>query len=220
MGTLIDLAGATFGSWTVLREDGRDKHGQAYWTTVCVCGKQGRVPGGRLRRGESTSCGCGKGAKCAAANVTHGHSARGHMTPEYRAWQLIIDRCERETNKSYRDYGERGIAIAPEWRNDYLAFLAHIGPRPSSLHSVDRKENDLGYQPGNVRWATRAQQNVNKRNNRFLEFDGRRQTLSQWARETGICDSTISVRLSKGLSVAEALTLPVRTTVGSRRKAA
>jgi hypothetical protein len=84
-------------------------------------------------------------------------------TPEYQCWAGIKDRCTNPNCADYPDWGGRGIGIASEWRNDFAAFLFHIGPRPSPRHSIDRIDNDLGYVPGNVRWGTPSQQIANRR---------------------------------------------------------
>lgn len=74
-------------------------------------------------------------------------------------------RCENPNVPNYRHYGGRGIRFSPEWRGVTGArrFLEHIGPRPSREHTLDRIDNERGYEPGNVRWATRSQQNLNRR---------------------------------------------------------
>jgi hypothetical protein len=84
-------------------------------------------------------------------------------TPEWGAWAGIKQRCFDPKSVSFDDYGGRGITMAPEWRDDFLAFYEHLGPRPSPAYSVDRIDVDGNYEPGNVRWATRSQQAANKR---------------------------------------------------------
>lgn len=84
-------------------------------------------------------------------------------TPEWKSWQKMIERCENPNGNKWKDYGGRGIRIAPEWRHDFAAFYAHIGPRPSTTHTVDRINPDGHYEPGNVRWATKKEQRANCR---------------------------------------------------------
>ena len=82
--------------------------------------------------------------------------------PEYRAWCNMIQRCTNESYPRYDRYGGRGITVCEEWLASYNAFFRDVGPRPSKLHSLDRVKNDLGYFPGNVRWATKSEQMVNR----------------------------------------------------------
>jgi len=160
---IVDLAGARFGRLTVVRLDAQQEHGKhARWVCVCDCGTECVAPSKHLRAGEKRSCGClarEVGAK--NADVIRKHGATG--TPEYVAWQGMINRCEVQSRRSWKNYGGRGIRVAEEWRHDFMAFLSHVGPRPSSAHSLDRIDNDGNYRPGNVRWATRDVQNANRR---------------------------------------------------------
>jgi hypothetical protein len=89
---------------------------------------------------------------------THGMS----KSPEYRALQSIHQRCGNPKNARYANYGGRGIAVCERWRS-FENFIEDMGPRPSSEHSIDRIDNDDGYTPGNCRWATRSEQQLNKR---------------------------------------------------------
>jgi len=72
-------------------------------------------------------------------------------------------RCENPACAAYARYGGRGITVCARWRDSFEAFLADVGPRPSPRHSIDRKDNDKGYEPGNCRWATPSEQNANQR---------------------------------------------------------
>lgn len=89
----------------------------------------------------------------------HGRS----QTPEYRCWQQLKARCLNLNHRAYPNYGGRGITVHPDWVNDFEAFLAYVGPRPSSKHSLDRVDVDGNYEPGNVRWATWRTQAKNRR---------------------------------------------------------
>lgn len=132
-----------------------------------------------------------------------------HKSPEYRAWQKMKDRCFNPKSQRFDRYGKRGITVCPEWASSFEAFYAHVGPRPSSKHSIERKNNDGNYEPSNVVWATHAEQDNNKCINRVLTFDGRTQTLSQWASETGIPFNTLKYRLNIGWNIEKAMTTPV-----------
>lgn len=96
---------------------------------------------------------------------THGRS----RTPEYRAWQDALQRCTNPKNVHFKDYGARGIAVAPEWVSSFEAFFAELGPRPPGM-TLDRIDNNEGYKPGNCRWATPTQQALNTRTKRNCPF--------------------------------------------------
>jgi hypothetical protein len=127
-------------------------------------------------------------------NRSHG----GTGTPEYSAWKGMIQRCHNTKDKSYKNYGARGIRVCTEWRNSFAVFLDAIGKKPTSLHTVERINNDGNYEPGNVRWATRLEQNNNTRKNRFIESAGETKTLSQWSRQLNIPVTTLWHQLNRG----------------------
>jgi hypothetical protein len=118
--------------------------------------------------------------------------------PEYKAWVHIKGRCYNPATKSYARYGGRGITVCGRWRESFEAFLEDMGQRPSSDHSIDRIDNDGNYSPENCRWATREEQGANKRNNRYIVARGKRQTVSQWARELGVPVQVLDKRLTRG----------------------
>jgi hypothetical protein len=118
-------------------------------------------------------------------------------------------RCENPNNKHFQNYGGRGIAVCERWKT-FENFFADVGERPSKAHTLERCDNALGYQPGNVKWATRLEQGRNKRNNRRLVFDGQELTLSAWGERTGLKRATIMRRIGLGWSVERALTTPLR----------
>lgn len=129
-------------------------------------------------------------------------------TPEYAAWAHMRNRCNCPTDKAYRHYGGRGITVCESW-DSFANFLVDMGKRPSDLHELDRyPNNDGNYEKGNCRWATRTQQMRNTRITRFLEHDGRRLSIAEWAEILGISAGTIRVRLHEGKSVAAALAIP------------
>lgn len=86
-----------------------------------------------------------------------------YKTPEYRAWMAAKVRCFNPNSQNFYLYGGRGISMCPEWDASFMAFYEHIGPRPSGEHSLDRIDTNGHYEPGNVRWATRSEQQKNKR---------------------------------------------------------
>ncbi len=100
----------------------------------------------------------------------HGY-AEGNKTPEYKAWISMKKRCYNKNHPHYADYGGRGISVHPEWIHDAAAFIEHVGMRPSDKHSINRMDNDRGYEPGNVVWSTQDVQCRNRRNNKLTRDD-------------------------------------------------
>lgn len=126
---------------------------------LCDCGAERMVRETCLRTGATKSCGCLARDLTAVRAVRHGR----RNSHEYWAWQSIIQRCENPKHEFFLHYGGRGIRICAEWRQSFEAFFRDVGPRPASGYSVDRKDNDGHYEPGNVRWASRVGQARNRR---------------------------------------------------------
>lgn len=130
--------------------------------------------------------------------------------PEYRIFRGMIARCENPNKANYQLYGGIGVRVCSDWRRDFWAFFAHIGPRPSPLHSVDRIDPTKDYEPGNVRWALAAEQNNNRRNTRFVVYRGDRMPLAVAVRLAGsvINREAAATRIKSGWDVARALETP------------
>lgn len=126
-------------------------------------------------------------------------------TPEYCAWTQMRDRCRRQSHPGYELYGGRGITVCARW-SSFQNFLADMGRRPSSSHSIDRIDNDGNYEPGNCRWATPKEQASNRSPNRFVEIEGERVTVQEASRRLGLGKNTVAERLRHGWSVERALT--------------
>ena len=121
----------------------------------------------------------------------------------------MIRRCVSPEDPSYPRYGGRGIHVCQRWMDSLENFIADMGRRPSPKHSIERKDNDRGYEPDNCVWATRAEQSRNTSRNRLLTFNGQTMCLTDWAIATGINRSAIRLRLNRGWSVADALSTPI-----------
>jgi len=129
------------------------------------------------------------------SNFRHGHKRVGRATPEYNAWNNLKKRCYDSSSKDYKNYGARGITVCDEWLNSFSVFHAAIGKRPTPQHTIDRIDNSLGYQPGNVRWATRDVQGKNRRNVRRYWVGELDYTLPEIAELFGIAYWTLRARL-------------------------
>lgn len=169
------------------------------WLCRCTCGARKEIDTYCLLRGETRSCGCFQ----REARIKHGMT----YTNEHRIWRGMVARCTQPSSPQFKYYGGRGIAVAEEWRRDFPRFLADVGPRPSPSQSLDRIDNSRGYEPGNVRWATHAEQSRNTRRNRWMEFRGERLTITDLAAKYGINHGTFRKRLKNGWTLEEALTV-------------
>ena len=131
-------------------------------------------------------------------NFIHGASTGGTRTPEYIAWQSIRTRCLNPKSNSYYRYGGRGITMCEAWQGSFETFLKDAGPRPSTLHSIDRLDNDKGYEPGNCRWATAKEQARNRRTSRLVEYNGMMLSLVEACELAGVNYDAAKYRLYAG----------------------
>lgn len=172
----------------------------------CDCGRIVCPGSGNLVKGDTTSCGCRLKEVTARRNYRHGL----RHNPEYGVWCSIKSRCGLKTNPAYSDYGGRGIKMCREWEESFVSFMNDMGPKPSPKHTVERRNNGGNYEPGNCYWATRIEQNNNKRNNVRLTLDGIEKTVPEWARHVGISPGTLHTRLGNGWTAEKAVFTPLR----------
>lgn len=200
-----DITGMKFGMLTAISFAGRLKRGNAHtlaWECLCDCG--GTKVAGRpeLLSGKVVSCGCNHG------RPTHNMSKR----PEYNSYSAMMRRCHVETDKDYKRYGGKGIKVCDRWRfgeggiSGMECFFADMGSKPSSIHTLDRIKNSVGYTPDNCRWATPTKQARNRSTNYFS--DGR--DVKAFVEANGVKYSTFRQRVSKGWPVELAATHPIR----------
>lgn len=141
----------------------------------------------------------------------HGHTKHGgKATPEYTAWAHMIQRLTNPNNPEYFNYGGRGLTFDPRWK-DFRLFYADMGKKPSSALSIERRDNSRGYFPDNCYWGTTKEQTRNTRRNRHVEWNGKRQTATDWAIELGVSPHSLNTRFRRGWSVERALTTPFRS---------
>ena len=195
----IDLTGKQFGKWKVIDYSHYTRQ-TSFWNCLCECGTAKKVNSINLRHGKSKQC-----SSC---------RSKGNRTANLRLYTTqynMKNRCNSKKDKSYKNYGGRKITVCKEWLEDYFNFKrwALENGYQSNL-TLDRVGSDSGYNPNNCKWSTRIEQNNNKRNNTKLTFDGKTQTLAQWARELGVLRETLRSRIRYGWSVEKTLTAPIR----------
>lgn len=199
-----------------------DGHKRQRWLCQCKCGKEFITLGHRIRKGLAKSCGC-KPTELSdeviesirKKNSTHGDS----KSRLYKCWRGIKTRCLSPTDQHWKDYGGRGITVCDEWADSYENFRewALSNGYKDDL-TIDRIDVNGNYEPSNCRWATIKEQANNKRDNNYLTFNGKTQTVVQWAEELGIIPVTLEARIHRyGWSVERALTEPVHNN-GVKRK--
>lgn len=142
----------------------------------------------------------------------HGATARTKGDPvtnrAYRTWAQIKQRCNNPKAQHYHRYGGRGITMHPAWAADFALFLKDVGDPPEPGVTLDRIDNNRGYEPGNVRWATRKEQANNRNTNVVLTHDGKTMTLKQWAEHLGWKYGLIASRWKQGLRGDELFAAP------------
>ena len=199
----LNVTGLQFTRLRAVARAGSNVSRQSLWLCECSCGASHTVMRASLVSGASRSCGCLQKEVASASGKlrkTHGHTARGNPTPEYRAWQHMKDRCYNESCQDFKYHGGRGISVCEEWRNSFEQFYADMGPRPSPELTLEREDNDGNYEPNNCVWATRTAQSRNRRfvvMNPELASDLRMATqrgesMCSWARSHSISYGTAS----------------------------
>lgn len=127
-----------------------------------------------------------------------------NKTGAYDSWIEMRRRCRRKNHPCQKSYAAFGITVCERWQV-YDKFIADMGEKPTSCHTLERINNDRGYEPSNCRWATKAEQNRNRRFCRYFTIDGVTKCLAEWVREHGACYRTAAERLQRGDNILQAL---------------
>lgn len=193
------VLGKRFGLLIVTDEE--EAGSQRHVTAICDCGNECHPKVADLRSGNTTSCGCRRRSK---QGLT--------VTPEGKAWSSMLRRCSDPSCHNYHRYGGRGITVCERWSGDrgLLNFVEVMGCRPTSGHTLERKNTDGDYEPANCCWASRKEQCNNRSTNRLITAFGETKTLTEWSELTGVKRGTIAHRLNRGNEPESALLLPIR----------
>ena len=158
----LDITNQRFGRLVAVRRSGSDNRGQARWLCQCKCGNKTIIRSSDLRKGSTQSCGCWQSESRKYHTLTHGHSKRDRIAPEYQCWANMLNRCRNPKTENYLYYGGRGIKVCRRWFH-FENFLSDMGRRPSVKHRLDRINVNGNYSPANCRWGTPEQHQQNKR---------------------------------------------------------
>lgn len=204
-----DLTGQKFERLFVLEIDGKTNDNHYKWKCRCDCGKVVSVSGASLRQGLTKSCGCYSADKTSEIFKIHGEKG----TQLHNTWCAMKSRCNNTNDGFYKDYGGRGIRVCDEWNksNGYILFRdwANTNGYVRGL-TIDRIDVNGDYEPSNCKWSTWKEQANNKRNNHFITYNGKTQTMTEWADEYKIDFKVLSSRILYGWSTERALTEPIR----------
>lgn len=209
----LQLAGKRFGRLTTIEPVGKQGKG-ILWLCLCDCGKESVVLGSELNGNRVRSCGCLSQELAAERGrkrlTTHGLS----HSRLYKIWVDMLSRCENKNVANYERYGGRGIKVCEEWHNfELFATWAFSNGYAEDL-SIDRENVNGNYEPGNCKWATRIEQQNNRRDSTRLAYNGETHTLPEWERITGINRSTLRSRVRNGWSPETILNSPKRLKKG------
>jgi len=208
------MTGRRFGRLVVVGYNRRQGHDHK-WLCRCDCGGEKAVLSKGLKSGNTSSCGCFHREQTSRAKRTHGFTAGAKKDPLYRVWVSMIQRCHNPNDTGFGRYGGRGIVVCDRWRFGengevgFVCFLADMGYRPSSKHSLDRIDNQRGYEPDNCRWATDVEQSRNRTITKMVTFQGKLMPLGTACELAGLPYDPVVQRLRKGWSEEHALAAPI-----------
>jgi hypothetical protein len=186
-----DLTNQKFGRLIAMNEHGKSVSNRVTWLCQCDCGREKIVESKKLVSGHTKSCGCLNTERI----TKHGMS----RTKIYNVWHDMINRTTNPLYKRWKDYGGRGITVCEQWRK-FENFYADMGGIPQDM-TLERINNDEGYNPNNCKWASYHEQFQNRRTTKIIEFSGEKLSLTEWAKKTGISLSTLRGRLKLGWSI-------------------
>lgn len=197
MAKIIDLTGQTFGKLLVAKYSRSNKAGKAMFSCLCDCGNMVEVVGYSLRSGETRSCGCLLPEVTIERSTKHGFKTRANKHSIYDVWTNMRDRCNNPNNESYHRYGGRGIEVCERW-NDFELFLKDMGNKPKPYFTIERKNNNGNYEPGNCKWGNDYEQANNRSNNLKAKVFNIDKTAAQITKISGLSYSCVRDRIAAG----------------------
>lgn len=202
------IPGAKYGKLTILKEIQSKKDYLSRRVRMveckCECGNTHITSFRNLRYGICRSCGCLSKETVIKRSTKHGLS---HKHPLYGVWKGIKERCKCQTNRAYSDYGGRGITVCEQWDKNFKEFFDwSLANGWKEGLSIDRIDNNKGYNPENCRFVNSVIQARNKRNNHPVVHDGKEwHCLSQFCEDMGLDYKIVQQRLYRGMSLEKAI---------------
>ena len=209
MGKTNDITGKRYGRLTVVRRWEKLPTGHSKWLCVCDCGNTKIVEDSNLKHSDKISCGCWRKELYIENAKWRGES----HTPLFQIWQSMINRCTKPNAQNYKYYGGRGIQVCDDWIDPINGYFLFKGWALTNGYedglSIERIDYDGNYTPENCKWIPLNEQSKNTRRAHKLTFNGKTMCLTDWAKEFKINRGTLTSRLKRGMSVEDALTIPV-----------
>lgn len=199
-----NLVGEVFSRLTVTGIHGTSKNKNLLWHCRCVCGGEAIAFAYDLRAGKVKSCGC---LAKEGNNIIHGMGRKGKKrSKEYSIWAAMINRCTNKRDRGWENYGGRGITVCDSWKK-FENFYADMGLKPEGK-TLDRIDNNKGYNKENCEWRSIKQQSRNRRDNVRVKVQGVSMILADALKETGCCLGKLHYRMNKhNITHQEALDL-------------
>lgn len=206
MSRCINLIGQKFDRLEVLKRVDNAKDGHTRWLCSCVCENEVIVWGKHLKNGHTKSCGCLRKELAVQRWLKHGYYVEGKEFKVYQVWADMIARCTNPNHNAWKDYGGRGITVCEKWLK-FENFNKDMGNKWKPGLTIERKENNQGYNKENCEWATRKKQMRNTRDNLYVTYNNKTQLLIEWSEKTRIPYKILWDRIYKlGWSPEKALT--------------
>jgi hypothetical protein len=205
-GATVDrnLAGLRFSKLVALSRSSRTTQypSYTYWNCLCDCGSRVEIMAKNLVSGHTKSCGCLMGR-----TTRHGHCVNDKKTSEYHSWRSMIDRCVNRNTTHYAYYGGRGITVCDRWLHSFENFLADMGRKPTPRHTIERINTNGNYELENCCWATRVEQQRNRRDSIQATIENETMSVYQWCERFNVVSPRVAIyRIKHGIDPLTAFT--------------
>jgi hypothetical protein len=211
---ISEYVGKKFGRLTILKEGSSVKYNKTTMRKVvcrCDCGTEKEVDFNSVKGGKSTSCGCFNKEHAKKIHTKHGMAMleTGVRHPDYCIWMKMKSRCFNINDKSYKNYGGRGITVCDKWKDSFQCFIEDMGWRPNKNYSIERIDYDGNYCPDNCKWIHKSEQSRNTRRVKLIYYNGNSYCLTELCKLLNLPYSTMRHRVyDLKLPFAEAMKYP------------